>query len=55
MFAVLPSTIDNLDTTLHDLDEQVTCLEAFQGDLALIETVNELNQLRETASNEEII
>jgi len=37
---------NNGATIHHENDEQIISLEAFQGDSALIETVNELHQLK---------
>lgn len=46
MFSIITNISENTIVNNNDNDDQTLSLEAFQGDSALIQTVNELNQLK---------
>ena len=50
MFNFTNNSKEGLSVSGTEKDEQVISLEAFQGDSALIETVNELNHLKSTVA-----
>lgn len=46
MFSLIDYRDENTALIKNDKEDQTVSLEAFQGDSALINTVNELNQLK---------